>query len=187
MKIPRPLRKISFSSKQAEQHGVARYQLSRWLKDGSLERLERGVYRVPQADYNEYQQFQAAVLRVGEQSAICLLSALVYYHLTDLIPKETWLLVNKKKRTSQKGLKLIRMTDPQWKIGINKEDGFKITSLERTLVESLIYHRQMSKMIGIESLRTAINQKKTTLAKVADMAVRLNVFHRILPVIEVLA
>jgi predicted transcriptional regulator of viral defense system len=186
-KMPKSLRKGAFSSKQAETRGIPRYQLSRLVKDGSLERLERGVYRLPQNDYNEYEQYQAATLRVGEQSAICLLSALVFYHLTDLIEKETWLMVEENKRTSQKGLKLFRMANPQWDIGIDKEDGFKITSLERTLVDSIIYNRQMSRMIGIESLKTAIAQKKTTLAKVADMAVRLGAFHRILPVIEVLA
>lgn len=78
---------MPFSVAEAEEHGISRYQLSRLVKKGFLERLERGVYRVPAMDINEEDSFRTATLITGPVSAICLLSALCYYNLTDEIPQ----------------------------------------------------------------------------------------------------
>ncbi len=185
--IPNALKIGNFSRKKAEKYGVNQYRLYRWLDEGVLERIERGIYRVPTIDYDDQDAFRTATMRLGKKSAVCLLSALVFYNLTDEIPHQTWMMVEQSKRSQHKDLRLIRVLDPKWKIGIESQDGYKITSLERTLIDCLLWKRHLGSMLGLQSLKRALTQKKTTLSKVIDMAAKLNVLGRIQPIIEVLA
>ncbi|MEI6791011.1 MAG: type IV toxin-antitoxin system AbiEi family antitoxin domain-containing protein [Myxococcaceae bacterium] len=185
--IPKVLRSSNFSRSEAERSGISRYRLYRCLEEGVLERLERGIYRVPRADYNDEDTFRTATLCAGKKSAVCLLSALVFYNLTDEIPRQTWLMVEQAKRSKHKNLHLIRVAEPKWKIGIDSQKGYQITSLERTLVDCLIWKRHLGTMLGIQSMKRALEHKKTSLSKIIDMANRLGVLERIQVVIEVLA
>jgi hypothetical protein len=74
-----------------------------------------------------------------------------------------------------------------WEIGIVKERGYRITSLERTLVDCLIYHRLVGMQTFTDAVKRAVQQKKTTPGKVLDMAIQLGVGHRLRPYLEILA
>ena len=124
---------------------------------------------------------------MGKPSAICLVSALSVYGLTDVIPRKTWITVPATKRTQISSLKVLRQIDPQWNIGIEKKDGYMITSIERTLVESFCYKNMIGSNTPIEALREGIRQKLTTPSKVLDMAKKMGVVHRILPYLEAMA
>ena len=185
--IPKKIQKTPFSYAEAKAYGVSRNDIQAWLKLGKIERISRGIYRVPAYDFDEEEQFRVATLRIGKNSAVCLLSALSLYGLTDSIPKGVWLLVPTKKHTRFRGVRLLRKRNPQLNIGIIEEDGYRITSIERTLAESLAERRLLGTNTGIQALRTAIAQKKTKLNKVADMAVKLGIIQKILPYIETFA
>lgn|SRR3989338_2701090 len=185
--MPRALRRGSFSPADAKKQGIDHYRLYRWLQEGVLERLERGVYRVPQLDYDDETAFRSATLRVGKKSAVCLLSALIFYGVTDEIPRKTWLMVEQQKRSKHQDLRLIRVANPRWKAGIVSRPGYQITSLERTLVDCLVWKRHLGTILGVQSLKYALQHRKTTLSRVIDMAAQLGVLERIQPLIEVLA
>lgn len=186
-KIPLALQTSPFSMTQAEQHGVSRHFLRKMLRDGLIEKLARGVYRLCQPDYSEEDQFRAALLRVGRPSAVCLISALSFHHLTDLIPNKTWILVPQTKRTKYKDLNLIRVSHPHWNWGIESKEGYRITSIERTLVDVFTYKRYVGLQTAVESLKTAIREKRTTPTRVLDMSISLNMDARIRPYIEALS
>jgi predicted transcriptional regulator of viral defense system len=185
--LPTKLREKPFTLSQAIAAGVSRYVLSKLISEGSVEQLSRGIYRVTASDLSEEEQYCAATLRVGTPSAICLVSALSHYGLTDTIPRKTWIMVEHTKRTTYPELKLLRARTPEWNIGIERQNGYSITSLERTIVDCLIYRTKIGAQIGIEALRQAVNSKKTTLGRVLDMAVRLGVDHRIRSYVEALS
>ena len=176
-----------FSRDELNRLGITSVQLSKLLKDESVHRLSRGVYVLAGTDLSNETQFQAATMRIDGPSAVCLLSALWYYNLTDHIPKKVWLLVPENKHTAHKDIRLLRSNNPHWKIGIEKHKNFAITSLERTIIDSLCMKRILGPQIGIDALKTALREKKTTLDKVLRMAKSLGVDHRIQNYIEVLA
>jgi len=186
-KIPVALQTLPFSMIQAEECGVSRHFLRVMLRDGLVEKIARGVYRFCQSDYSEEDQFRAALLRAGKSSAICLISALSFHHLTDLIPNKTWILVPQIKRTIYKDLKLIRVSHPYWKTGIESGEGYRITSLERTLLDAFTYKRYVGIKTAVDALKTALREQKTSLRKVLDMSLLLNVDARIRPYIESLS
>lgn len=75
-KLPTALKKGPFSVADAQILGVNRLKLFRLVQHGYLERLERGIYRVCEEDIDDEEAFRSATLRVGPDSAICLLSAI---------------------------------------------------------------------------------------------------------------
>lgn len=186
-KIPAKLRESPFTLNQAENLGLSRYSLKKLVAEGTIELIARGVYRATHEDISEEDQFRIATLRVGTPSAICLVSALSFYGLVDSIPKRTWIMVPVSKRTKYSDLKLLRTRNPNWLIGIEKHQGYAITALERSVVDVLCARTRVGTQIGIEALRKAVQSKKTTLGKLMDMAVKLDVSHRVRPYIEALA
>lgn len=186
-KIPKELKKGPFTYRQAASCGLNLRSFRNLVADGAIEQVARGVYLPAGYDYSDEEQFKVATLIVGEPSAICMISALSSYELTDVIPKKTWIMVPASKRSRYTELKLHRARRPQWDIGIEKRDGYRITSIERTIVEALCARTKLGAQVGVVALRKAVQSKKTTLSKVMDMAKRLEVLHRVLPYVEAMS
>jgi predicted transcriptional regulator of viral defense system len=185
--LPKEIQKRPFTWNEAKELGVSWNDIQRQLKSGKIERISHGVYRVPADDLDEEEQFRIATLRIGEDSVVCLLSALAYYGLTDAIPRTVWLLVPAERHTRFSGVRLFRKRTPRLDVGIVLEDGYRITSLERTLAESLAEGKRIGVNTGVQALRKALSQKKTTLSKVMNSAIELGVSKKILPYIEALS
>ena len=191
--FPSKLRSRLFTWAEAKRLGVSWNEIQRQLKNGDLERVSLGIYRTPIDDRNEAnhtyeeEQFRVATIRLGKPAAVCLVSALVVYGLTDLIPRTVWLLVPAEKHTRFKEVRLFRKRDPKFNIGIIRKDGYWITSIERTLAECLVERRRVGTNTAVEALRKAISEKQTTLSKVLDTAIKLGFADRIRPYIEALA
>ncbi len=184
----RNLPKIPFSYRKALDIGVTKYALKKLMSEGMIEKLGRGIYQVSgQKDDLGESQYHAATIRCGLPSSICLLSALEHYHVTDQIPKRIWILVPESKRVQSKELKLIRSRNPQWDIGIRKTKKYWITTLERTLIECLLYKRMIGSQVALEAIKQALTQKKIKLGDLYDMAKKMRAEHRVRPYIEALA
>jgi predicted transcriptional regulator of viral defense system len=175
-----------FAYKDVKRLGITQPQLNVLLKSEKIQRIGRGVYLVSGADLAEEGQFEAATLRIAGPSAICLLSALAHYDLTDQIPKKVWLLVPINKPIAHKDIRALRTRNPHWKIGIEKKTGYSITSVERTIVDALAL-KAVARTVGIAALKRALAKRATTLDAVLKMANRLKLDHRVLTYIEALA
>lgn len=185
--LPIQLLKKPFSVKEAISHGLSRAYISRISKAGVLDKVSRGVYQVSDAyEGTNEDSYHMATLRCGSPSAICLLSALEYYHLTDQISKKTWILVPHEKRVRSSQLKLIRSRNPNWNIGIKKEKKYWITTPERTLIECLLHKKIIGSNVALEAIKYALSQKKAKLNDLYAMAKKMKVEHRIHSYIEVL-
>lgn len=175
-----------FSLKELKKLGFDQKKINQLLKEEHIFRLRRGIYAVAKSDISDEYQFEAATLRINGPSAVCLASALAFYGLIDEIPKKVWLLVPESKHTAHKDIRLLRRRDPKWKIGIVHQGKYSITNLERSIVEALILKRILG-TVGVEALKTALSQKKTTLDRILKIATALKVDHRIMNYIEALA
>ncbi len=186
-RLPVQLSKKPFSLEEALSYGLSKSYLTRMVQAGVLERLCRGVYQASNPDPEEREElYQVATLRCGIPSAICLLSALEYYHLTDQVPKKTWVLVPESKRVTARDLKLVRSRDPRWEIGIRKTKRYWITTLDRTLIDCIIYKRLIGSQVALSALKRAIAQNRAKPGALYGLAKKMRVDHRIRPYIEVL-
>ena len=88
----------SFTTEEAVELGISKRMLSYYVKKGELERIARGVYcstsyQSENSDFN-WEDLAVAASNIGG-GVICLISALVYYELTDEIMREFWIAVDK--------------------------------------------------------------------------------------------
>lgn len=184
-KLPKFLAVSPFSLEEAIAAGLTKYAVSKLLKQGSLERVSHGIYQAAdRAMFEQEDQYRSATLRCGQPSAICLLSALEHYHLTDLIPNKTWIMVPNEKRVRANELKLVRLRKPHWEIGIRKASGYWITSIDRTLIECLLQKRLISSTEALSAIKQALEDKKTTLHNLFEVARKMKVLDRVLPYIQ---
>lgn len=176
-----------FSTNDINGLGITPAQLNELLKSEKVHRLSRGVYVLAGSDLSDEAQFRAATMRIKGASAVCLLSALAHYGITDQIPKKVWLMVPEDKHTAHKDIRLLRSRNPNWKIGIASAKGYKITNIERSIVDALAMKRILGVSIAVGALKVAIKEKKTTLSEILKMATRLGVDHRVMSYIEALS
>ncbi|MGE3757062.1 MAG: type IV toxin-antitoxin system AbiEi family antitoxin domain-containing protein [Pseudobdellovibrionaceae bacterium] len=179
--------KDPFSLDDIKRLGITDFELNKLLKEEAIYRLSRGVYVLAGTDLSDEALFRSATLRIEGPSAVCLLSALAFYGLTDHIPKKVWLLVPENKHTTHKDIRPLRSRKPQWKVGIERNVGFNITNIERSIIDALVMKRILGVQIGVGALKSALKEKKTTLGKILKMAKLLGVDHRIMIYIEALA
>ena len=155
--------------------GISQSTLSRWVDKGFINHVSRGLYIHPQSSVlPEYLDFAIACSHFGFKSAIGGLSALFYYGLIEQAPEQVWLIVppSRKDESNQKKYKCLR-TQTSLRIGIDKKKYFKITNVERTLLEAMKFATKIGQRTAISSARKALKEGLTTEKKLAQMSSRL--------------
>ncbi|OFZ25211.1 MAG: hypothetical protein A2381_12280 [Bdellovibrionales bacterium RIFOXYB1_FULL_37_110] len=175
-----------FSLKDAKNIGIPRSYIRKWLEEDKIEKVSHGFYKINIDEYDKETPLIDAVSIVGKPSVICLLSALEFYNITDQIPKKTWIMVPATKKCSNKRLRLYRTRNPMWDIGIDKHNNYAITSIERTLVECLLFKKILGLPVVMQAIKEALRMKQTTLSDIIKMANKMSVYHRIEGAIEAL-
>ena len=165
-------------SEAYEEIGVSRHTLSRWTRSGRLHRVGRGLYMHPDCPIDPAElDFAVACKHFGEQAAIAGASALFYYRLIAQVPQQIWLVVqqSRKNRINFKynKYKCLRTTTT-FKYGIAEKKHFKITSIERTVVESLWFSTKLGPRLTINAARASLVKGMTTERKIGKMAEQLD-------------
>lgn len=169
-------RKVS-SSKVLVQTGKAknpaapsRATLSRHAKNGKLIRVEPGIYIKPETDISpEEIQFATACKRFGAHSSIGGLSALFHYGLIEQVPSRVWVMVKPEQRTTLPLYRLVR-TKADLAIGIEKHEFYRMTNLERTLLEALRLQAKVGLRVAVGAVRKALAEGKTNESQLGLMA-----------------
>ena len=155
--------------------GISQSTLSRWVDKGFIKHVSRGLYIHPQSSVlPENLDFAIACSHFGFKSAIGGLSALFYYGLIEQAPEQIWLIVPpyRKDESAQKKYKCLR-THTSLRIGIDKKKFFKITNVERTLLEAIKFATKIGQRTVISSTRKALRERLTIEKKLVQMSVRL--------------
>lgn len=163
-----------FQLNDAKKAGISQPTLSRMVAQGNILRLGHGLYMHPDSFVSpEEQDYVQACSKFGSHSIIGGLTALFYYGLIDKVPTQVWVIVPQSKRTVDSRYRLIRMKNLS-PVGVETHKLFRITTIERTLVEGLQYSSKIGIRTAISAIRRAVTEKKTTLAKIMTMAQKLN-------------
>lgn len=175
-----------FTLSDASRAGLSRYYLTRLIEEEKVTELQKGVFQKRSASKSDDMQtlsFKAATAKLKERSAVCLWSALSYYGLTDEVPKDVWFILPYP--YGLKSVKSIRLKDPKWDIGIVKNDGFSVTSIERTIVDCFLNSKYVPVSEAFEAMKRAIKDKKTSSKKLLNMASKLGAKEKLLPFLEI--
>jgi predicted transcriptional regulator of viral defense system len=156
--------------------------LAHFCKKGTIERVERGLYRVTSASSGISLDFEELILTASSipKGVICLISALCYYHLTDQIMREYWIAIpNTDKSPKRPHIRIVRMRNMSLGLTNIKVGKYrvKIFDRERTVVDAFRY---LSNEIAIKALQAYLKpsaQKKVDLPKLSRYAnaLRINI------------
>jgi len=152
----KPFLKVPFfTAEEAEKQNVPRHALAYLVKRGDLERIYPGTYRF--STYEPKVEFQwenlGLIAASIHEGVICLISALVFYDLTDQVMRETWIAVPHKSHLPKRpNTRIIRMRN----IDLGKtritlgEYNVQIFDRERCIIDAF---RILSKEIAIKALQ----------------------------------
>ena len=174
--------------------GVHPRWLSRLVEEGTIERVSKGLYRLPQNRATQYQSFIDAAHAVPG-GVVCLLSALTYYELTTSNPAEIYLAIPRASWTPKVAYPPIRffrfspqMMDFDVEIVRSKGGSFTIFEREKTICDSLRHRTIVGQDVVIEALRTYLRSPRIrNIDRLINTARRSRVEKRIRPYLEALA
>jgi predicted transcriptional regulator of viral defense system len=137
---------------------------------GKIRRLGVGLYQHPGYEIPaESLDYVVAVSKFGPDSVIGGLTALFHYGLIEQVPHRIWVMVPTQVKSSDPLYRCVRTkTDPRQ--GIVDHGIFRITNLERTLVEAFRYSSKIGLRVALRATRTALAEKRTTLQKIHRQA-----------------
>ena len=152
---------------------ISQPTLSRWVKNGDLLKLSHGFYVHPKFEIPpEDLDFAIACAKFGPKSTIGGLTALFHYGLTEQPPAHVWVVVPPLKAYSSPYYRTIR-TKTSSRGGIDTFKFYRITSIERSIIEALKFSTKIGPRVAINAARTALREGKTTEKKLGEMAKKL--------------
>jgi len=146
-------------SRELEQLGVSRTKLRRLIERGLLERVGRGLYRLPGSPLTERHHLAEAARRVPT-GVVCLMSALRFHGLTTQNPFEVWMAINRKAwrpRVSHLPLRLFYLSGASLTDGVEEYRimgvAVRVFSAAKTVADCFKFRNKLGIDIAVEALR----------------------------------
>ncbi len=156
-------------AKEFTDRGFPSVYFQRLCRQGSLERISRGVYRLSHAELTLSHSLAIAAKRVPN-SVVCLLSALAYHELTTSVPPHVWLAIAQKARRptlSDLPVQFVYWTKPFMETGCDEYpiEGVtvRMTNPARTVADCFKYRHKIGLDVALEALRQALRSGGCTI------------------------
>jgi predicted transcriptional regulator of viral defense system len=165
-----------FRARDLNEHGIAREHLHRLSARGLVERIGRGLYRVPDLASSEHQALAEACKRVP-RGVICLLSALRFHGLTTQNPFEVWLAIDRKARLPKvetPPLRILRFSGQALTAGIEEHwiQGIRVRIYgpAKTVADCFKYRNKLGVDVAIEAAQDCVRQERCTFDEIWKFA-----------------
>jgi predicted transcriptional regulator of viral defense system len=180
LKLPTSLYKLGrFTFKQAKEAGLPQSAVVRLTNTGVIEKISRGIYESSERQLDPAtRDFAVACITLGEESVIGGLTALFNYGLAEEVPAKLWVLVPPTTYRTARQYRLVR-TKIDLRVGVERHADYRITSLERTIVDTFIFSSKLGEKLAYRAALRAIREKRTTPDKLFKMAHKLGVTERL--------
>lgn len=180
-------------SRELEAAGLARAQISRMVEHGSLVRVARGLYALPDQMPGADDGILIAATR-APNAIFCLLTALRIHGITTQAPFELWIGIGNKDRAPRlewPPLRVVRFTGESLEAGVEVHDvagvPVRVTGVARTVVDCFKFRNKIGLDVAIEALRDAHTGKKTSMNELWHYATLLRVANVMRPYLAALA
>ncbi len=151
---------------------VPRVVLTRLTRAGELERVGRGLYRVPGKQGSEHETLAAVSARVPK-AVFCLLTALQFHELTTQLPREVWIAMphgSHLPRIDYPPLKMVQSTEPAYRAGVETvvRDGvsLRVYSVAKTVADCFKHRHKIGLDVALEALRDALARRKASVDEI---------------------
>ena len=147
--------------------GIARVVLSRLTARGQLERVGRGVYRLPDAQGAEYESLATIAVKVP-QAVFCLLTALQIHELTTQLPRQVWIAMPQGSHVPKMDyppVKMVQFSGEAYGQGIEvaraDQVELRVYGVAKTIADCFKHRNKVGLDVAIEALREAMAANKT--------------------------
>jgi predicted transcriptional regulator of viral defense system len=143
-----------------------RMVLTRLTAAGLLDKVGRGLYRLPSHTGSEHEGLATIATKVP-QAVFCLLTALQFHELTTQLPRQVWIAMPRGSHVPRIGyppIKMVQMTDDVYTVDIeeHQRDGVKLRvySAAKTVVDCFKHRNKIGLDVALEALKDARAQRK---------------------------
>lgn len=161
-------RKGVIRASELAEKGIPSIYLTRLVRDGRLERINRGLYRLPESDTTEHFTLIQAVKRVPH-GVICLLSALSFHDISTQLPHQIWMAIERGKWEAgirDLPLRLFEFSGKSFHEGIETHDIQGVTvniyCPSKTVADCFKYRNKIGIEVALEALRDCFRERKCT-------------------------
>ncbi len=149
--------------------GLHRQLLTRLVAEGALERVVRGLYRLPEHELTEHHGLALASAAVPS-ATVCLLSALQFHDIGTLVPSEVWVAIDRRARRPMlkyPPLRVFRYTGSALTAGVESHRiegrSVRIYCVAKTLADCFKYRNKIGIDVALEALRDAWRARRFTM------------------------
>ncbi len=182
----------SVTRQEAVAAGIHTQTLSRLVRSGDLERVGRGLYRLPETPITENHGF-ALVAAAVPKAVICLISALRFHEIGTQLPHEVWIAIDRRSRRPSieyPRLRVFRFGGVALTEGIETHrlegETVRIYSAAKTVADCFKYRNKVGLDVALEALREAWRERRFTMDEIHRYAGICRVEQVMRPYLELL-
>lgn len=179
---------VRFSSIQkAGFHSDILYRLE---KEGKVEKVARGIYKLAQYDLGSHPDLVMASMQ-APKGVVCLLSALAFHGATNEIPRQVDIAISPKShanRIQYPPVKFYRFAPIAWQAGIEDHEigghRVRIYNLAKTIADCFKFRNRIGVNVAREALKVAVTEKHIKPRDIMEFAKICRVDKIIKPILE---
>jgi predicted transcriptional regulator of viral defense system len=148
-------------SRDLQAVGAPRVMLTRLMARGQLEKVGRGLYRLPQTRMSEDESLGAIALKVP-QAVFCLLTALQFHGLTTQLPRQVWLAMPRGShapRIDYPPLRMVQYSGESYSQGIEvferDQVPLRVYGVAKTVADCFKHRSAIGLDVALEALKEA--------------------------------
>jgi predicted transcriptional regulator of viral defense system len=148
--------------------GAPRVVLTRLTVAGLLDKVGRGLYRLPGQTGSEHESLATVATKVP-QAVFCLLTALQFHELGTQLPRKIWISMPRGSHLPRIGyppLKMIQMSGDAYSEGVEtvERDGvrLRVYGIAKTVADCFKHRNKIGLDVALEALKEARAQRKAS-------------------------
>lgn len=145
-----------------------RVVLTRLTAAGLLDRIGRGLYRLPSHSGSEHESLASVATKVP-QAVFCLLTALQLHELTTQLPRQVWIAMPRGShvpRIDYPPIKMVQMTGDVYDEGIEtvERDGVKLRvyGVAKTVADCFKHRNKIGLDVALEALKDVRTKRRAS-------------------------
>lgn len=181
-----------FTAQEASREGIHSQILTRLVRQGAVERIARGQYRIPGKPFTEHHSL-SVVARAVPHGVVCLLSALSFHEIGTQLPSQVWLAIDRRARRPAlrfPPLCVFKLSGNALSEGIEihriEGQAVKIFCVAKTLADLFKFRNKTGLDVALEALREAWRERRFTMDEMDRYARICRVYRVMKPYLEAL-
>lgn len=185
-------RRKGVTSRELAAAGIHRQVLTRLVAEEQLERVARGLYRLPEQSITEHHALAVAAAAVP-QGVVCLLSALQFHRIGSQLPSQVWMALDRRAwhpALRYPPLRIVRYTGAALTEGVESHvlegRAVHVYDVAKTLADCFKYRNKIGLDVALEALREAWRARRFSMNALDRYAAICRVQRVMRPYVEAL-